>query len=59
MGDSSIALASPANEQIFVLPLLLKEKVAALFYADGGDGERAGCFCRWNCWSWPRAPGWK
>jgi hypothetical protein len=26
----------PANEQIFVLPLLLKDKVAALFYADGG-----------------------
>jgi len=26
----------PANEQILVLPLLLKEKVAALLYADGG-----------------------
>lgn len=29
----------PANEQILVLPLVLKEKVAALLYADGGaDG---------------------
>lgn len=26
----------PANEQILILPLLLKEKVAALLYADGG-----------------------
>jgi len=29
----------PENEQILVLPLVLKDKVAALFYADGGaDG---------------------
>jgi hypothetical protein len=28
---------SPANEQVLVLPLTLKEKVAALVYADGGD----------------------
>ncbi len=28
---------SPANEQILMLPLTLKEKVAALVYADGGD----------------------
>jgi hypothetical protein len=27
----------PENEQILVLPLVLKEKVAALLYADGGD----------------------
>ena len=27
----------PANEQVLVLPLTLKEKVAALVYADGGD----------------------
>jgi hypothetical protein len=27
----------PANEQVLVLPLVLKEKVAALVYADGGD----------------------
>jgi hypothetical protein len=27
----------PANEQVLVLPLALKEKVAALIYADGGD----------------------
>jgi len=26
----------PANEQLLVLPLVLKDKVAALFYADGG-----------------------
>jgi hypothetical protein len=26
----------PANEQVLVLPLVLKDKVAALFYADGG-----------------------
>lgn len=28
----------PANEQVLVLPLLLKDKVAALLYADGGTG---------------------
>ena len=28
---------SPANEQILVLPLVLKDKVAALLYADGGS----------------------
>lgn len=28
---------TPANEQILVLPLTLKEKVAAVVYADGGD----------------------
>ena len=28
----------PANEQVLVLPLLLKDKVAALLYADGGAG---------------------
>ena len=27
----------PANEQVLVLPLVLKEKVAAMVYADGGD----------------------
>lgn len=27
----------PQNEQILVLPLVLKDKVAALLYADGGD----------------------
>ena len=27
---------SPANEQVLVLPLVLKDKVAALLYADGG-----------------------
>ena len=29
----------PENEQILVLPLVLKEKVAALLYADGGPGS--------------------
>jgi len=28
--------AGPANEQILILPLVLKDKVAALLYADGG-----------------------
>jgi len=29
----------PANEQVLVLPLALKDKVAALVYADGGDSN--------------------
>jgi hypothetical protein len=29
----------PDNEQILVLPLVLKDKVAALFYADGGSNN--------------------
>jgi hypothetical protein len=32
--------SSPSNEQVLVLPLTLKEKVAALVYADGGDGGK-------------------
>ena len=28
---------APANEQVLILPLLLKDKVAAIVYADGGD----------------------
>jgi hypothetical protein len=33
----------PANEQVLVVPLLLKDKVAALLYADGGaDGTLDG-----------------
>jgi len=31
---------SPANEQVLMLPLALKDKVAALVYADGGDSGR-------------------
>lgn len=31
---------SPANEQVLVLPLLLKDKVAALVYTDGGDNGK-------------------
>jgi hypothetical protein len=30
----------PANEQVLVLPLVLKDKVAALVYADGGDSGK-------------------
>lgn len=30
----------PANEQVLVLPLALKEKIAALVYADGGDNGK-------------------
>lgn len=31
---------TPANEQLLVLPLVLKDKVAALVYADGGDSGK-------------------
>jgi hypothetical protein len=31
---------SPTNEQVLVLPLALKDKVAALVYADGGDSGK-------------------
>jgi hypothetical protein len=31
---------APANEQVLMLPLLLKDKVAALVYADGGDSSK-------------------
>jgi hypothetical protein len=31
---------APANEQVLMLPLLLKDKVAALVYADGGDSGK-------------------
>jgi len=31
---------SPANEQVLVLPLTLKDKVAALVYADGGESDK-------------------
>ena len=33
-------LGRPAHEQVLVLPLALKDKVAALVYADGGDSGR-------------------
>jgi hypothetical protein len=32
--------SGPANEQVLVLPLTLKEKVAALVYADGGESGK-------------------
>ena len=38
----------PENEQIMVLPLVLKDKVAALLYADGGARWHAG-------WPLPRS----
>jgi hypothetical protein len=38
MGDAfASALGKPSNDQVIVLPLLLKDKIAALVYADGGD----------------------
>ncbi len=38
MGDAFVsALGKPSNDQVIVLPLLLKDKIAALVYADGGD----------------------
>jgi hypothetical protein len=41
MGRSFVKqFSSPANEQVLVLPLALKEKVAALVYADGGDAGK-------------------
>jgi len=41
MGRRFVAqFGGPANEQVLVLPLTLKEKVAALVYADGGDSGK-------------------
>jgi len=38
MGDAFVsALGKPSNDQVIVLPLLLKDKIAALVYADGGN----------------------
>jgi hypothetical protein len=38
MGSAFVsALGKPSNDQVIVLPLLLKDKIAALVYADGGD----------------------
>jgi hypothetical protein len=38
MGKSFVdQFGSPTNEQLLMLPLLLKDKVAALVYADGGE----------------------
>jgi hypothetical protein len=38
MGERFVEqFGGPANEQVLVLPLALKDKVAALVYADGGD----------------------
>ncbi|HXC43875.1 MAG TPA: hypothetical protein VNY51_10195 [Candidatus Dormibacteraeota bacterium] len=31
---------SPANEQVLILPLTLKDKIAALIYTDGGDSDK-------------------
>src|SRR5580700_11119432 len=35
-----LQFGGPANEQVLVLPLALKDKVAALVYADGGDSGK-------------------
>ena len=38
MGKAFVSqLGSPTNDQVIVLPLLLKDKIAALVYADGGS----------------------
>ncbi len=38
-GNFGRQFGAPANEQVLILPLVLKDKVAALLYADGGpDG---------------------
>ncbi|MGA8272792.1 MAG: hypothetical protein WB919_14625 [Candidatus Sulfotelmatobacter sp.] len=39
-GQFAAQFGGPANEQVLVLPLALKDKVAALVYADGGDGGK-------------------
>jgi hypothetical protein len=36
--DFSATFAAPADNRVFLLPLLLKEKVAAVLYADAGTG---------------------
>ncbi len=41
MGKSFVdQFGEPSNEQVLMLPLLLKDKVAALVYADGGEGGK-------------------
>jgi len=40
MGGFAEKFGGPRNEQVLVLPLALKDKVAALVYADGGDSGR-------------------
>lgn len=41
MGKSFVdQFGSPSNEQLLMLPLLLKDKVAALVYTDGGDSGK-------------------
>ncbi len=41
MGKSFVdRFGAPSNEQVLMLPLLLKDKVAALVYADGGDAGK-------------------
>jgi hypothetical protein len=37
------AIASPAEDSCLVLPLVVKEKVAALIYADGGTASPGAC----------------
>jgi len=41
MGEGFVEkFGSPTNEQVLVLPLALKDKVAALVYADGGESGK-------------------
>jgi hypothetical protein len=41
MGKAFVGhFGAPANEQVLMLPLLLKDKVAALVYADGGESGK-------------------
>ena len=48
----------PENEQIMVLPLVLKDKVAALLYADGGtEGVLDGPVARSSCDGHQRVAG--
>ena len=51
---------APADDQVLVLPLVLKEKVAALVYADAG-AEAGGKLdsAPSSCWCWRPARGWK
>jgi hypothetical protein len=39
-GGFAEKFGGPANEQVLLLPLVLKDKVAALVFADGGDSGR-------------------
>ena len=51
---------APADDRVLVLPLVLKEKVAALVYADAGsEGAESWTLPQSSCWCWPPVHGWK